>query len=107
MTNLTLEDKIKLHKQSCQIIHTIYKDKQHDYGDSFGKTFEALGPISAVTRISDKFNRLCNLITRHNYTPAVDDESIVDTLYDMANYCLMTAIELTVEKYKNMEEEEE
>ena len=46
----------------------------------------------AVTRISDKYNRLCNLATH----PEVDDlgESKIDTLMDLAAYSIMTIMEI-------------
>ena len=80
----------------CNRLNSIYAQKNKAYGNSFGETFEKLGIISAVTRISDKYNRLVNLATH----PDVDkgDEAIEDTLLDMANYCLMTYMELTKEE---------
>ena len=70
----------------------LYEAKNKAYGNSFVKTFKKLGLISAVTRISDKYNRLCNLATN----PDIDNlgESIDDTLRDLASYCIMTIIEL-------------
>lgn len=70
----------------------LYAKKNKAYGNSFGDTYKKLGIISAVTRISDKYNRLCNLATN----PDIDNlgESIDDTLRDMASYCIMTIIEL-------------
>ena len=44
----------------------LYEEKNKAYANSFGRTFEQLGIISAVTRISDKHNRLCNLATNPN-----------------------------------------
>lgn len=85
-------DKYKRHKELAEELSIVYQQKNHDYGDSFGKTFKALGLISAVTRITDKYNRLVSLATGHK--AQVQDESIIDTLKDMANYCLMTVIEL-------------
>ena len=87
-------DKIQKHKEICHELNEIYDKKQHDYGDSFGQTFDKLGIISAVTRISDKYNRLCALATKSEEERKVKDESITDTLLDMANYCIMTVIEL-------------
>lgn len=70
----------------------LYEAKNAAYGNSFGDTYKKLGIVSAVTRISDKYNRLCNLATN----PDIDNlgESIDDTLRDMAAYCIMTLIEL-------------
>ena len=70
----------------------LYESKNKAYGDSFGSTYQKLGIISAVTRISDKYNRLCNLATN----PDIDNlgESLEDTLKDLASYAIMTLIEL-------------
>lgn len=69
----------------------IYQAKNSDYGDSFGETYKKLGLVSAVTRISDKTNRLQNLCSNDQ---KVKDESLRDTLMDLANYAVMTIIEL-------------
>lgn len=76
-----------------QEMRDLYEKKNHDYGDSFGETYKKLGIISAITRITDKVNRLQSLSINKN-TQLVEDESIVDTLMDAANYCIMTIIEL-------------
>lgn len=84
------------HEKMCNDLHSLYIKKNAAYGDSFGETFQKLGVISAVTRISDKYNRLVNLVTNPKIDPG--DESIIDTLVDLANYSLMTAIELQKEQ---------
>lgn len=73
-------------------ITDLYEKKDRCYANSFGDTFQKLGIISAVTRISDKYNRLCNLVTNED----IDNlgESIEDTLKDMAAYCIMAIMEL-------------
>lgn len=70
----------------------LYEVKDRAYGSSFSDTYNKLGIISAVTRISDKFNRLCNI----SKNPDIDNlgESLEDTLRDMASYCIMTVMEL-------------
>lgn len=74
----------------------LYEKKNKAYGNSFSDTYKKLGIISAVTRISDKYNRLCNLATN----PDIDnlDESIEDALRDMAAYSIMTVMELENER---------
>ena len=52
---------VEQHKKICDNLNKIYEKKNHDYGNSFGETYKDLGIISAVTRISDKFNRLKTL----------------------------------------------
>lgn len=82
---MTRPDKFR---QIAEEIAALYEKKDAAYGNSFGDTYEKLGIISAVTRISDKYNRLCNLATN----PSIDNlgESLEDTLKDMAAYCIMT-----------------
>jgi len=73
----------------------LYLDKSADYGDSFSKSFDEFGLISAVIRLTDKVNRLRTLVANENL---VKDESIRDTLIDLANYSIMTIIELDKQK---------
>ena len=92
---LHIEPKVARHYAICQNLNQVYKAKNHDYGDSFGDTYKKLGIISAVTRLSDKMNRLMSLAVSHD--AQVKDEKIEDTLLDMANYAIMTLIELGYE----------
>ncbi len=85
-------DQYEKHKKICDTLNETYIQKNKAYGNSFTDTFEKLGVISAVTRITDKYNRLVNLATNPNVD--IGDESIKDTLLDMANYCIMTYMEL-------------
>lgn len=87
-------DKILEHEKICKELNEIYAKKNADYGNSFGDTFQKLGLISAITRISDKYNRICNLATKNSNEAKVKDETIEDTLKDLANYCIMTLIEM-------------
>lgn len=64
--------------------------KNKNYGNSFEISLDKYGIIAALTRISDKFNRIETLILNHNN--GTHDESIADTLIDLANYCVMTAV---------------
>lgn len=84
-------DKQQEFKNITTEMSELYKAKNHDYGDAFGQTFAELGIISAITRISDKTNRFKSLATKDQ---RVDDERIEDTLMDLANYAVMTLIEL-------------
>lgn len=79
-------------RQIAQELGDLYEAKNKCYNNSFGDTYQKLGLISAVTRISDKYNRLCNLATNTD----IDNlgESIEDTLQDLAAYAIMTLMEL-------------
>ncbi len=68
-----------------------YIRKNHDYGDSFGEGFKEFGLMSAVIRLGDKYRRLKSLCKD---SAKVKDESVKDTLLDMANYAVMTLVEM-------------
>ena len=82
--------KVQHHAQICQKLNEIYAQKNHDYGDSFGKGYAEYGMVMAVIRLEDKLNRLKSLLKAE---ALVKDESINDTLMDLANYAIMTVIE--------------
>lgn len=90
-------DKVKQFKEIADSLSVLYAKKNEDYGDSFGKTFEELGIISAVTRMSDKMNRIKSLAIKgsNNF------ESIEDTLRDLASYSIMTLVEIDRLKKNN------
>lgn len=85
-------DNVKRFKEIAIELGELYEAKNKCYNNSFGDTYKKLGIVSAVTRISDKYNRLCNLATN----PDIDNlgENLEDTLKDMASYCIMTVMEL-------------
>ena len=90
-------DKAKKHMEICNKLNEIYKAKNHDYGDSFGESFKEDGLIMAKIRLNDKFKRFKSLILCEGH---VKEESIIDTLMDMANYAIMTVIELESKEAK-------
>ena len=83
---------VEKHGQICRELNELYERKNADYGDSFHKTFLEEGMAMARIRLSDKLERFKKL-TRSN-TQEVKDESIRDTLIDLANYAIMTILEL-------------
>ena len=85
-------NKIEIHKNICDSLNDLYKAKNEDYGDSFGKSYKEYGLTMSCIRLEDKLNRLKSL--NKNGNAQVKDESIQDTLMDLANYAIMTLIEL-------------
>ena len=73
-----------------------YIKKNHDYGNSFDKSIDKFGLTAAVVRMNDKMERLSSLMNKD----AKVDESIRDTVMDLANYCIMTAMYLDNKKEK-------
>ena len=84
--------KIEKHHQICDELNSLYAKKNHDYGDSFHLSFVEEGMAMSRIRLGDKFNRFKTL--SRNKTQEVNDESIRDTLIDLANYAIMTILEM-------------
>lgn len=88
-------DKVQTHKEICEGLNALYARKNHDYGDSFAKSFAEYGMAMPCIRLEDKLNRL-KALTR-NGNQQVNDESVDDTLMDLANYAIMTLVERRIE----------
>lgn len=84
-------DRIERHKELALTLNDIYKAKNYDYGDAFGESCDEFGPVAGLIRMNDKMNRLKSLIN-DNHEQKVSDESIKDTLLDLANYSLMLEV---------------
>lgn len=82
---------VKRHEMICNELNDIYRRKNKDYGNSFSKQFNEYGLTSSVIRIEDKFLRLKQLAKNE---ALVKDETIEDTLLDLANYAIMTVMEI-------------
>lgn len=67
---------------------TTYIKKNHDYGNSFDKSLDEEGLAAARIRMGDKWNRFKQLSKGED--ALVKDESIKDTLLDLALYAVMT-----------------
>ena len=84
------------HKQICDEINELYVRKNHDYGDSFHETYVEEGLAMSRIRLSDKLNRFKKL--SRGGEVKVYDESLRDTLIDLANYAIMTILEMEMEE---------
>ena len=79
----------------------LYEIKNKNYGDSFSKQFQEYGLTSVCIRLEDKLNRLKSLNkqileAKNGITDVnVDDESIKDTLIDLANYSVLAIMEVS------------
>ena len=81
---------VKRHYEIVTELNELYAKKNADYGDSFYETFKEEGLAMARIRLSDKLNRFKSLTKSKDQL--VSDESILDTLDDLANYAIMTRI---------------
>lgn len=75
-------------------MYEIYKAKNADYGDSVHDTFLKYGLLSFLVRMEDKLSRLRSLTLKGKKEQRVKNESILDTLQDLANYAILAIIEL-------------
>ena len=91
----TFSVKFCLHKDFCDTLNIIYRQKNHDYGDSFAKV-RSVVPNSILVRLMDKLERLKTLLGKGEQAQVID-ESIDDTLMDMASYCIMELVERRLE----------
>lgn len=71
----------------------LFRRKNHDYGNSFELSLNEEGLAASRIRMGDKWNRFKKLSRSASRIDAeVDDESLRDTLIDMANYAIMTVM---------------
>lgn len=87
MTQVKLTSK-KMHDAHKEL-QEIFVKKNTDYGNSFEESLEKHGLIAAIVRMEDKMSRL-NTLSKNE--ALVKDESIIDTLKDLSNYALMSAV---------------
>ena len=73
----------------------IYKKKNSDYGNSFSKLFKKCGMTYAYGHLAEKIERIDSL---SNNEAKVQGESMIDSLYDLANYSILTIIEIEKRK---------
>ena len=95
---ITLEKKIHQHREIIENLNKIYRVKNKTYSDAASKNFDKYGLIYYLIKLSEKLDRLQSI----NLLPEIDSknmqvqtcESLNDTLMDIANYCIMAAIDL-------------
>lgn len=85
MPKLTPQKMHDAHKE----LQEIFVKKNTDYGNSFEESLEKHGLIAAIVRMEDKMSRL-NTLSKQE--ALVSDESLIDTLKDLSNYALMSAV---------------
>lgn len=95
MSETNIKNKTDLHQQICRELTEIYRRKNSAYGDSFALLRTEV-PNAILVRVFDKYSRLKNLLNnsdKQQVRQYEKDESIDDTLKDLANYCIMELVE--------------
>lgn len=117
-----MTEKVIRHKAICDELNALYQRKNHDYGDSFHQTFLEEGFAMPRIRLADKLSRFKTLSKHAAYNKQlldkatdkdtaqaivedqmVADESLRDTLIDLANYAIMTILEMEMEESSHVE----
>ena len=83
-------DNVQIHEKVCQELNETYEKKNADYGNSFENSLDKHGLIAGIVRMDDKMSRLISLNSKKEQQ--VMDESLRDTLMDLANYAIMSVM---------------
>lgn len=76
---------------------SLYERKNKDYGDAFANEVKLSGWGYATGLLGNKVGRIRNLLLHTEQHPEVK-ESVEDTLIDLANYAVMTLMEVRAQK---------
>ena len=87
---LTFEKNPVTHEFICDELYETYKKKNADYENSFANSLDKHGLIAGIVRMDDKMSRLISLNSKNEQQ--VMDESLRDTLMDLANYAIMSVM---------------
>lgn len=88
--NELVDDNVKEFGSIIKDMINLYAKKNHDYGNAFERGLDFIGPKYALSRLFDKVNRFATFSNNEEFL--VKDESVEDTLIDLANYSIMTII---------------
>lgn len=72
-------------------MYDTFKVKNHDYGNSFAELFKECGMTYAYGHMAEKLKRVKSLMSDE---AKVKGESMKDSLLDLANYAILTVMEL-------------
>lgn len=95
-----IEDNVLRFRAITKSMNDLYEAKNKDYGDSFNKTLHEFGLVASAVKLVDKIRRFKNLMKAD---AKVKDESIEDTLIDLANYSVMTLLFLNEKKSNKLD----
>ena len=88
-------DKTSYHQLICKDLHDLYIKKNADYGNSFADIYAEVGMPYAYGHLAEKLRRIRSLM---NQPANVKGESMRDSLVDLANYTILTIVELDAQK---------
>ena len=83
-----VDDKVETFSKIVTEMTELYAKKNHDYGNSFDEGCDKIGTGYPLGRLLDKMNRLIACMGKEDEMQI--NESIEDTLTDLACYSVMT-----------------
>ena len=83
-----VDDKVETFSKIVTEMTELYARKNHDYGNSFDEGCDKIGTGYPLGRLLDKMNRLIACMGKEDEMQV--NESIEDTLTDLACYSVMT-----------------
>ena len=83
-----VDDKVETFSSIVKDMTELYAKKNHDYGNSFDEGCDKIGTGYPLGRLLDKMNRLIACMGKEDEMQV--NESIEDTLTDLACYSVMT-----------------
>ena len=93
-----VDDKVEMFSNIVTEMTELYAKKNHDYGNSFDEGCDKIGTGYSLGRLLDKMNRLIACMGKEDEMQV--NESIEDTLTDLACYSVMTLSYLRRKKSK-------
>lgn len=93
-----VDDKVESFATIVKEMTELYAKKNHDYGNSFDEGCDKIGVGYPLGRLLDKMNRLIACMGKEDEMQV--NESIEDTLTDLACYSVMTLSYLRRKKNK-------
>ena len=93
-----VDDKVEKFANITKEMTELYARKNHDYGNSFDEGCDKIGVGYPLGRLLDKMNRLIACMGKEGEMQV--NESIEDTLTDLACYSVMTLSYLKRNKNK-------
>lgn len=90
---MRFDDELEFFRHTTDEMNELFLKKRMAYGATTTETYQKFGPVSMLTRMHDKIGRLDNLLIFAGKNDL--DESVRDTLMDLANYAIIMLLEMT------------
>ena len=83
------------YREICEQLIQYNESERQAYGDTFHEVYEDIGLVSAITMIARKYNNLRHLAKNPSALANLNSEQLESILWDLANYSILTLIEMS------------